>query len=42
METFNNITAINERISAINDAYRYYIPLYLADKVRSIVQNIEL
>lgn len=27
---------------AINDAYRYYIPLYLADKVRSIVQNIEL
>lgn len=27
---------------AINDAYRYYIPLYLADKVRSIVQYIEL
>ena len=27
-------------VDAINDAYRYAIPLYLADKVRNIVQNI--
>ena len=27
-------------VDAINDAYRYDIPLYLADKVRNIVQNI--
>lgn len=27
-------------VDSINDAYRYAIPLYLADKVRNIVQNI--
>ena len=29
-------------VDAINDAYRNAIPLYLADKVRGIVQDIEL
>ena len=42
--TFINgdLTSSNPAIcaDAINDAYRYAIPLYLADKVRNIVQNI--
>lgn len=42
--TFINgdLTSSNPAIcaDAINDAYRYAIPLYLADKVRNIVQSI--